>query len=197
MEKLRRAAHVMRCCHGHGPMPGRPMGPCHGHGPAPFGGPGPMPGPGPFPGPAPFPAPAFGPGPGTCRKHEGPFPPRPEHGGKPCGHRGFPRERILLTVLDMGGSGARQKDIAEKLGIGPSSLSEQIDRLEADRYIERIPNPDDGRSTLIALTEKGRARAYEVSDERRERAESFCGRLTDEEKETLIVLLGKLLGEQE
>ena len=72
MEKLRRAAHVMRCCHGHGPMPGRPMGPCHGHGPAPFGGPGPMPGPGPFPGPAPFPAPAFGPGPGTCRKHEGP-----------------------------------------------------------------------------------------------------------------------------
>lgn len=183
MEKLRRAAHKMRCCHGHGPMPGRPMGPCHGHGP--------MPGPGPFPGPA------FGPGPGMCHKHGGMFPPHPEHGGKPCARRGFPRERILLTVLDMGGSGARQKDVAEKLGIGPSSLSEQIDGLEADRYIERIPNPDDGRSTLIALTEKGRARAYEISDERKERAHSFCDRLSDEEKETLIALLGKLLGEQE
>ncbi len=161
MEKLRRAAHRMRCAHGRGPD--------HGHGPEH----------------------------GMCHPHMPGPGMRPDHGGKQCCRGGFPRERILLAVLDMGGDGARQKDIAERLGINPSSLSEQIDRLEADRYIERIPNPDDRRSTLVALTEKGRARAYEVSDERRSRADAFCGRLTEEEKETMIRLLDKLLCEQE
>lgn len=123
----------------------------------------------------------------------GPMPPmRPMHPG-----RGgmFPREGILLAVLEAGEGGARQKDIAEKIGINPSSLSEQIDRLEADRYLERIANPDDRRSTLLVLTEKGRARAYEVADERAKRAQSLCGNLTEDEIDQLLALLNKLLGE--
>ena len=51
------------------------------------------------------------------------------------------------------------------------------------------------RSTLIVLTEKGKARAYEVLDERQKAASDFCARLTEEEKDTLILLLDKLLGE--
>ncbi len=46
---------------------------------------------------------------------------------------------------------------------------------------------------LVKLTEKGRARAYEVADERRERAAEFCSVLTEEEKDALILLLDKLL----
>lgn len=105
----------------------------------------------------------------------------------------MPREMLLLTVLEAGDGGIRQKDIAEKLGIRPSSLSEQIDRLEADRYLERTANPDDKRSTLIVLTEKGKARAWEVQDDRQKAAADFCSRLTEEEKDTLIALLDKLL----
>ncbi len=119
-----------------------------------------------------------------------------EKGPKPAA-RVFPRERILLTVLESGEDGLRQKDIAEALGINASSLSEQIDRLETDRYLERVANPDDKRSTLIRLTEKGKARAWEVSSARQERAAAFCGNLTDEEKDTLIALLTKLLDERE
>lgn len=109
----------------------------------------------------------------------------------------YPREQILLLVLEDGGDGLRQKDIAEKLGINAPALTEQIDRLEADRYLERCANPDDRRSTLVRLTEKGRARAYEVADERRARAADLCAGLSEEEKDTLIALLGKLLGSQE
>jgi len=108
----------------------------------------------------------------------------------------FPRERVLQVVLDAGEAGIRQRDIAAALGINPSSLSEQIDRLEADRYLERRANAEDKRSTLIFLTEKGKARAYELEDERRKRAEDFCANLSDEEKDTLIALLDKLLEEQ-
>ena len=131
----------------------------------------------------------MGPGP------RGPMGMPPRRG--PEDERAMPREIILLNVLEAGEGGVRQKDIAEKLGIRPSSLSEQIDRLEADRYLERTANPEDKRSTLIVLTEKGKARAWEVQDERRKAAEDFCSKLTEEEKDTLIALLDKLLAEPE
>ena len=105
----------------------------------------------------------------------------------------FVREMLLMSVLEAGDQGIRQKDIAEEMGINASSLSEQLDRLETDRYLVRRENPEDKRSTLIFLTEKGRARAYEVLDERQHAAEKICGKLTEKEKDTLIELLDKLL----
>ena len=127
---------------------------------------------------------------GHRRGPEGPF----EGPGK---EPAMPREMLLLAVLEAGDAGIRQKDIAEQLGIRPSSLSEQIDALEADRYLERTANPEDKRSTLIVLTEKGKARAWEVQDDRQKAAADFCTKLTEEEKDTLIALLDKLLGKPE
>ena len=190
MEKLRQASRLLRGDHpGRRPGPMGPMGP--GMGPGPRGG---FPRPGMGMG-----GPHFGPGP------MGMGPMRPQgpgmgHGPKgPHGHGGrpFPRERVLLALLEADEAGLRQTDVAKALGIGPSALSEQIDRLEADRYLERTANPEDKRSTLLRLTEKGRARAYEVSDQRAERAAEFCSRLTDEEKDTLIALLDKLLAKED
>ena len=140
-------------------------------------------------------------GPHGMPPHPGMMPhgPGPHHG--PGGHaKGpgmFPRERILMVVLDAGDEGLRQKDIAERLGLNAPAITEQIDRLEAEHYLERCANPNDRRSTLVKLTEKGRARAYEVADERRERAAEFCAMLTEEEKDTLISLLDKLLESKE
>ena len=127
----------------------------------------------------------MGPGP------RGPMGMPPRRG--PEDERAMPREIVLLNGLEAGETGIRQKDIAENLGIRPSSLSEQIDALEADRYLERVANPEDKRSTLIVLTEKGKARAWEVQDDRRKAAEEFCSKLTEAEKDTLIALLDKLL----
>lgn len=141
-------------------------------------------------GPHPCPPPGHMPPPGPCgHGHMPPHGMHHHHGGA------FPREIILMTVLEAGDNGLRQKDIAAEIGINPSSLSEQIDRLETDRYLERKANPDDKRSTLICLTEKGRARAYEVQDERQKAAAAFCAKLSEEEKDTLMALLDKLLAE--
>ena len=124
-------------------------------------------------------------GPGHCRPMDRP----PMEGRPPMGMPMMPREILLITLLEEEETGVRQKDIAEKIGINASSLSEQIDCLEKDRYLERKANPDDRRSTLIVLTEKGRARAWEVLDERQKTAADFCSKLTEEEKDTLIRLL--------
>ncbi len=134
-------------------------------------------------------------GPGMCPSFgSGMRPPMGPHGG-PAVPPARARERILLIVLEADESGIRQKDIAEAIGINPSSLSEQIDRLESDGYLDRKVNPEDRRSTLITLTEKGRARAYELLDDRRKGAAAFCSKLTEDEKDTLIALLDKLLSE--
>ena len=91
----------------------------------------------------------------------------------------------------------KSKDIADRLGLNVPAITEQSDRLEAEHYLERCANPNDKRSTLVKLTENGRARAYEVADERRERAAEFCAVLTEEEKDNLILLLDKLLESKE
>ncbi len=124
--------------------------------------------------------------------------PHGEQGPKPMGHharmrtmRMLSRERILGILLENEG-GLRQKAIAEEMHIGPSATSEFIDKLEQTGYIERRPDPEDGRATRIYLTEKGKARAYELEDERKERFASLFTALTDEEKEQLLALLDKL-----
>ena len=156
-------------------------GPCskgpHGHGPC--GGP-------------------HGHGHGPCHGPHGEHGPHGPHGGRGLGHharmrtmRMLSRERILGILLESE-DGLRQKAIAEQMHIGPSSTSEFIDKLEQTGYIERRPDPDDGRATRIYLTEKGKARAYELEDERKERFANLFAALTEEEKEQLLALLDKL-----
>ena len=133
---------------------------------------------------------------------EGGMPPHPGHGPHPgpgpqgphMHHRGrmFPRERVLEVILNSE-EGMHQKDILEEIHINPSSLSELIDKLEADHYVERRVDPADKRATLISLTEKGKARAYEVTDAHREACAKMFANLSDEEKSQLLVLLDKIL----
>lgn len=127
---------------------------------------------------------------------EGMMPEAKPMGPHPHGPRRLPRERIL-AVLNEREEGMRQKELAEILMIHPSSLSEAIDKLEADRYIERNVDPADRRATLITLTEKGKARAYEVEDERSEALGRFFADLSAEEKEQLLALLTKILSKEE
>ena len=111
------------------------------------------------------------------------------HGGPRM--RAFAQER-LLRIIQEKADGIRQKDLVEELKVNPSSVSEIISKLQAEGYVERTVDPMDKRATLITLTELGRARAYELEDERNERFSSLFSRLTDSEKEQLVELLEKL-----
>ena len=93
--------------------------------------------------------------------------------------------------------GARQKELAEAMRINPSSMSELIEKLRADGYVERTVDPEDRRATRITLTELGKARAYETSDERAEKIRPVFAGLTEEEKQELLRLLRKLTASSE
>ena len=50
----------------------------------------------------------------------------------------------------------RVYDVAAELGITTGGTSKLIDRLEANGYCRRLPNPADRRSSLLELTPTGR-----------------------------------------
>ena len=127
----------------------------------------------------------------------------PPHAGRPPfdepGHHcmkrpPLSRERLLVLVGEKS-DGIRQKELVQKTGIGQSSVSELINKLEDDGYIERKIDPSDKRATLLFLTEKGQARAMEVEDERNEFFSDIFSKITDEEKKTLSDILDKLLSD--
>jgi MarR family transcriptional regulator, organic hydroperoxide resistance regulator len=60
-----------------------------------------------------------------------------------------------MQVIDRT-QGCRVIDIAEALSITIGGTSKLVDRIENAGWCERSPNPDDGRSSTIALTRSGR-----------------------------------------
>lgn len=52
-------------------------------------------------------------------------------------------------------SGTPSTSLGPKMGIEPTSLSRTLKKLEERGLIIRQPNPEDGRSVLIKLTEEG------------------------------------------
>jgi MarR family multiple antibiotic resistance transcriptional regulator len=61
----------------------------------------------------------------------------------------------LLYLRDH--SEARVADLAAEFAAGVGAISKGIDRMEKRGWVTRLPNPNDRRSALLALTPEGRA----------------------------------------
>jgi MarR family multiple antibiotic resistance transcriptional regulator len=57
---------------------------------------------------------------------------------------------------------SRVADVAATFAAGIGAISKMTDRLEARGWVARLPNPADGRSSLISLTTSGAALAAEA-----------------------------------
>jgi MarR family transcriptional regulator, multiple antibiotic resistance protein MarR len=51
----------------------------------------------------------------------------------------------------------RATDLAAEFVVGVGAVSKAVDRLEARGLVTRLPNPANRRSTILALTDEGRA----------------------------------------
>ena len=78
--------------------------------------------------------------------------------------------------------------IGERLMVHPTSVTNSIDRLEADGLVERRPHPVDRRTTLAAITTDGR-RLVEEATARLDSIEYGMAALTDEEQVALTALV--------
>ena len=92
---------------------------------------------------------------------------------------------VLLSFSQRGSLPMRM--MGERLQLHPTSITNIVDRLEADGLARRLPHPSDRRTTLVELTDAGRERLTAATeavttaefgfvglDERRTRAAVAC-----------------------
>lgn len=79
------------------------------------------------------------------------------------------------------------------LMISSGAMTNRIDRLEADGYVERRDDPSDRRGTLVRLTAKGKTLIDRAMMPHVENEERLLSMLSDDEKRDLEKLLYKVL----
>jgi DNA-binding MarR family transcriptional regulator len=102
---------------------------------------------------------------------------------------------ILWFILKS--SDCRVQDIADGLGVTPPSVSVALRRLEKAGWLERHPDPEDGRATCSALTKKSMRMMERVKAAQYKGIEQFLMGLTANEKDNLVRLLEKAISTAE
>lgn len=70
---------------------------------------------------------------------------------------GLPEIRPAHTAIFqwLPADGARVTELAEQIGTTKQAVSYLVDYLEANGFLERVPDPRDGRALLVRRTERG------------------------------------------
>ena len=90
-------------------------------------------------------------------------------------------------------------DLAEIEGVAQASISGIVGRLAEKGLVDRVPNPEDRRSTLVQMSPQGRAVLEKGRGERTAYLAERLDRLTPEEREVLAeaVAILRRVGEEE
>jgi DNA-binding MarR family transcriptional regulator len=103
----------------------------------------------------------------------------------------YSKGRVLRVLYHQ--PGMLQHEIAEALDIKPSSLSELITKLLAEDMICKQQDETDKRAFRIFLTDAGRQKAEELEKAYDGQTNSIFSCLTEEERNTLMQLLEKVI----
>jgi DNA-binding MarR family transcriptional regulator len=68
----------------------------------------------------------------------------------------------VFRVIDP--EGTRPTELARRAGVTPQATAEFVRYLEERGYVERVPDPTDGRARLVKLTPKGKRAAAAARD---------------------------------
>jgi MarR family transcriptional regulator for hemolysin len=97
-----------------------------------------------------------------------------------------------LLYLSRLGPDARQSDLARTVGVREASLVRTLVRLETMGFIERSPNPNDGRANVMKLTDRGQALVQQIENLLGELRHHVLGDISDADIETLARVCGAM-----
>ncbi len=109
-----------------------------------------------------------------------------------------PSQAALLYTLKIRGA-LRLGDIADAMKLDASTVSRHVHQLADRGFVERGPDPDDGRASIITLTDEGRVGLTSSFEQRRAILAEAIADWDDDEREQLRVHLTRLaaaLGDQ-
>ena len=97
---------------------------------------------------------------------------------------------LILTWLEMRGP-TRASGISEHFGIDKGAISRQVQHLLELGMVARTPDPDDGRATLLSVSESARVRLADVKESSRLWLDQKLGDLPDDDLAQFVGLLGR------
>lgn len=104
----------------------------------------------------------------------------------------------VAVVLTIGGPERRtMSDLASRIGIDRPTMTGVVERLARDGWLDSAPNPADGRSRLVGLTELGLASLPQLAEASARTTMSASVGLTDQERAALASLLDRAAGNLE
>ncbi|KIF74189.1 hypothetical protein QR77_09710 [Streptomyces sp. 150FB] len=96
----------------------------------------------------------------------------------------LPQFRLLVVLATHGD--AKLVELAERLGVNPSTAMRMLDRLIAAGLADRQSNPDNRRETMLRLTPEGRSVVEDVTAARRREITAIVERLTPGQRSALV-----------
>jgi DNA-binding MarR family transcriptional regulator len=97
---------------------------------------------------------------------------------------------LLLTLVRCGPR--RQGELAEMSMLDPSTVSRYVGQLARAGYVERRPDPQDGRAVQLAASEAGASVAREIGNRRQQTIVSALASWNPADIATLVTLLARL-----
>jgi len=105
---------------------------------------------------------------------------------------GFSIGQLPVVYLLRHGGAMSQKDLARLAKIEQPSMAQMLSRMERDGLVRRAPDPDDGRSQLISLTEAALEKLPAAREALHEGSEQALAGFSEDEVRMLVGLLRRL-----
>jgi DNA-binding MarR family transcriptional regulator len=99
---------------------------------------------------------------------------------------------VLLALED--GAALTQKALAERAAVKQATMTATLTRMERDGLVTLLPNPEDGRSTLVALTPLARGKIPAVAEATATINALVLEQLTPEERQQFFTLIRRIIG---
>jgi DNA-binding MarR family transcriptional regulator len=100
---------------------------------------------------------------------------------------------VLASLWRHHPAGQRPRDLRRTMMIGSGTLTPRLDRLEAEGWLRRRPDPDDLRGRVLVLTDAGRRQVPQLVEQLLAVENEALASLPRGSVERLVTDLGRLL----
>lgn len=108
-------------------------------------------------------------------------------------HLGITSSQVRILASLWNQDGLTQKDLVQKIGIRPASLTKIIDGMVSKGWLNRRPDPKDGRFNRIYLTQQGKEVRIIVNSKVEEAEEIMLKDFSEEEMAVLKKMLLRMM----
>ncbi|AGL15316.1 MarR family winged helix-turn-helix transcriptional regulator [Actinoplanes sp. N902-109] len=110
----------------------------------------------------------------------------------PRPHRALDRAAYVILRLLRESGPQNISTVAQRLSLDGSTVTRQVSAMHREGLVERSPDPDDGRGTVIAATKRGLDQVEAVSKARRELYDTILKDWNAQDRADLAVALERL-----